>query len=93
MNYLSLPFDSRLVDCSNWDHKMELFKARLAQWKARYLSLGGRLTLIKSVINSILIYALSVCILHVNVQNKLHGIMSKFLWGGSEHSNKLHLVN
>lgn len=58
---------------------VDLFGAGLAKWKTRHLSMGGKLTLIKSVLNFISIYALSVHILPVQVRNRLHSLMSKFL--------------
>lgn len=78
MNYLGLSLRGRVLDYKSWDHVIDLFRARLAQWKTRHLSMGGRLTLIKSVLNSIPIYALSVRIVPVQVRKKLHSIMSKF---------------
>lgn len=51
------------------------------------------LTLIKSVLNSIPIYVHSVRIFPIRVQKTLHNLMSKFLWGGSENSRKLHLMD
>lgn len=51
------------------------------------------MTLIKSMLNSIPIYALSVRLLPVRVQNTLHSLLSKFLWGGLDIRRKLHLVD
>lgn len=82
MKYLGLPIDGRLIDSSSWEHVLELFKVRLAKWKSKHLSIGGRLTLIKSVLSSIPIYVLSVRLLQVGIHNKLHSIMSNFLWEG-----------
>lgn len=93
MKYLGLPIGGRLINFLSWDHVLDIFKGRLAQWQTRHLSLEGRLTLIKLVLNSIPIHTLSVRLLPDGVHNKLHSIMSNFLWGGSENSRKLHLVD
>ncbi|GKA46359.1 RNA-directed DNA polymerase, eukaryota, reverse transcriptase zinc-binding domain protein [Tanacetum coccineum] len=44
----------------NWKVLIDRFKARLSGWKANLLSIGGRLTLIKSVLGSLGIYYLSI---------------------------------
>lgn len=67
MIYHGLPIGGRVVDCSSWEHMVELFKFRLAQCKSKHLSLGERLTFIKSVLKYIHIYALSVHILPADV--------------------------
>lgn len=42
---------------------------------------------------SLPIYALSMRLSPVRVQNVLYSLMSKFLWDGSDNSRKLHLVD
>lgn len=68
---LCLPIGGRIFDCKIWDHVVNMFRYRLTQWKVKPLSMGGRLTLIKFVFNSILMYALFICILLVRVWNTL----------------------
>lgn len=51
------------------------------------------MTIIKLVLNSNPIYALSVRILPVGVRNSLNSLMGRFIWGGSKSSRKLHLVD
>lgn len=93
MPYLGLPIRGKMLDCSSWSHVEELFRSRLILWKSEHLSLGEKFTLIKSVLNSILIYALSVCLLLMGVRNKLYSIMSNFLWEGTDNSRRMHLVD
>lgn len=73
---------------------IDVFRSKLLIWKVKHLSMGSRLTLIKSVLSSIPIYSLLVRLLPVTVRNSLRGIMSRFLWGkGSKERRKMHLVD
>lgn len=59
MNYLGMPlgaFKARGV----WHCLLERMEKRLASWKRIYLSKGGRSTLIKSTLSSLLAYFLSL---------------------------------
>ena len=42
-----------------WDLVMHTIKSRLSAWKSRFLSFGGRLTLLKSVLTSLPVHAIS----------------------------------
>lgn len=82
MKYFGLPLRDRMLCGAEWNGVVDAFRSKLAIWQARHLSLGGRLSLIKSVLSSISIYPHSVRLLPVRVRNTLHSIMSRFFWGG-----------
>lgn len=44
----------------NWKMVIQKFEKRLANWKVNLLFVGGRLTLIKSIINTLGIYYMSM---------------------------------
>nr|GFC06786.1 reverse transcriptase domain, reverse transcriptase zinc-binding domain protein [Tanacetum cinerariifolium] len=48
-----------MTSCSNWNPLVERFLKRLSNWKAKTLSFGGRLTLIRSVLGSLGVYYFS----------------------------------
>lgn len=77
--YIGIPLRSRVLDCNRWNHVIEIFRSKLVIWKTMHISLGGRLTLIMFVLNSIPIYALYVRILFVHVYNTLNRLISLFL--------------
>jgi hypothetical protein len=57
--YLGLPIGGDLTRLTFWDPMVTRLKNRLSGWKSRFLSFGGRLVLLKSVLTSLLVYALS----------------------------------
>ena len=65
----------------------------LASWKIRYLSLGGRVTLLKSVLQQST-YLLSLYFQDSQtVAKEIDKPQSRFLEGGCDFKRKLHLVN
>ena len=58
--YLGLPLGAKHKDTKVWDGVEERFRNRLALWKRQYISKGGRLTLIKSVLSNMPTYLLSL---------------------------------
>jgi hypothetical protein len=66
---------------------------RLAGWKRLYLSKGGRLTLIKSMLSNLPTYFLSLFPILVSVANRIEKLQRDFLWGGLDNESKFHLVN
>ena len=75
---LGAPFKSEVV----WDGVEEQFRKRLAMWKRRYISKGGRLTLIRNTLSSMPIYFMSLFYLPRKVRLRLEKIQRDFLWGG-----------
>lgn len=71
---------------------IEMFEKRLARWKIDFLSKGGRLTLIKSILTNLPIYFLSAVPILVKVAKKLGNIQCHLLWGDNEINRKYQLV-
>ena len=61
-----------------WKSLLDRFHKRLCNWKAKMLSIGGRLTLVKSVLRSLGIYYMSLFKVIVAVQKKLEGMRVLF---------------
>jgi len=57
--YLGLSIGGDPRRLAFWDPVMHTIKSKLPSWKSRFLSYGGRLTLLKSVLTSLTVYALS----------------------------------
>ncbi|GKB90907.1 putative RNA-directed DNA polymerase, eukaryota, reverse transcriptase zinc-binding domain protein [Tanacetum coccineum] len=58
--YLGLPIGCNMSLISNWKMLIDCFHLRLSSWKANLLSIGGRLTLLKAVLDSLGIYYFSI---------------------------------
>ena len=64
---------------------VERLKSRLSRWKGRFLSMAGRISLIKFVLSSILLFYMYLFKMPSKVVNKIVRIQRNFLWGlGSE---------
>ncbi|GJV55352.1 RNA-directed DNA polymerase, eukaryota, reverse transcriptase zinc-binding domain protein [Tanacetum coccineum] len=81
-NYLGLPVGSNMKSIASWKMLIDHFCSRLSTWKASLLPIGGRLTLIKSVLGSLGIYYLLIFRAPESVLNDLERIRSNFFWGG-----------
>ena len=87
--YLGLPVGSKMNRISHWQGFVDRFQTKLSSWKASLLSIGGRLTLIKSILGSIGIYYMSIFKVPVCIINRLESIRAKFFWGGDADRRKL----
>jgi len=80
--YLGLPIrgnPSRLVF---WEPLISRIRSRLSGWKSKHLSLGGRLVLLKSVLSSLPVYALSFFKAPSGIVSSMESILNNFFWGG-----------
>jgi hypothetical protein len=68
---------------------LEQLKNRLNSWGNKYVSLGGRIVLLNSVLNAIPIFYLSFLKILVKVLKKVTRIQREFLWGGARGGRKV----
>ncbi|GJY95770.1 RNA-directed DNA polymerase, eukaryota, partial [Tanacetum coccineum] len=71
-----------------WDEVVEKVTSRLSRWKMKTLSIGGRLTLLKSVLGSMPIFHMSIFKVPSSVLQRLESIRSRFFKGHDLGSNK-----
>ncbi|GJV95289.1 putative RNA-directed DNA polymerase, eukaryota, reverse transcriptase zinc-binding domain protein [Tanacetum coccineum] len=88
-SYLGIPLGANMNLISNWQTLIDRFRAKLSSWKASTLSIGGRLTLIKSVLGSLEIYYMSIFKCPKSVLNSLKAMRASFFWGGSGDKRKM----
>ena len=87
--YLGLPIGANPRWSDTWDPIVKKCERKLAKWKQKLLSFGGRVTLIKSVLNSIPIYFLSFFKAPNKVLDKWVWIQRLLLWGGGGEEKKI----
>lgn len=59
----------------------------------RYLSLGGHLTLIKSMLTNSPTYSLSLFEMPIGILRKIKQLFRSFLWGEKDSNRKVNLVS
>nr|GEV26566.1 RNA-directed DNA polymerase, eukaryota [Tanacetum cinerariifolium] len=72
---------------SAWKEVIDKVRSRLSKWKSKTLSIGGRLTLLKSVLGSIPIFYMSLYRVSKKVLSTLESIRSHF-FNGHDSNNK-----
>jgi hypothetical protein len=90
--YLGLPIGANPKSPSTWDPLLEHLRNRLLSWRNKHISLGGRIVLINSVLNAILIFFLSFMKMPVSVWKKVVKIQRQFLWGSVRGGKKISWV-
>ncbi|KAJ0454927.1 putative RNA-directed DNA polymerase [Helianthus annuus] len=90
--FLGLCVGSNMNRTMNWQPVVDVFEKRLSIWKASLLSIGGRVVLIRSVLESLPCYYFSLYRAPVKVIHDLEALIRKFLWGGNSEVKKVHWV-
>lgn len=75
--YLGLPLGEKVNTSAVWDGISESVKESCLCWKRKYLSLGGKLMLINSVLDSLPAYTMSLFSVLVSVLKRLDKL---FFW-------------
>ncbi|GKV47213.1 hypothetical protein SLEP1_g54131 [Rubroshorea leprosula] len=61
--YLGVSIGEKCRSIATWRPMIESFKKKLASWKNKFISLGGRITLLNSVLSSLPVFTMSVYLL------------------------------
>ena len=76
-----------------WEPVILRIQKRLAMWKCKFLSFGGRVTLINSVLTSLPLYYMSIFKAPIGVIKRIDKIRRAFLWGGNGEKRKWRKLN
>lgn len=64
----------------------------MSSWSTNHLSKAGRLIMIKSVLQTILIHLMSCIRIPKQICVAIEKYIRKFYWGGNQSSNKIHWI-
>ncbi|GKD89986.1 RNA-directed DNA polymerase, eukaryota, reverse transcriptase zinc-binding domain protein [Tanacetum coccineum] len=87
--YLGIKVGGSMARIRSWDEIVDKVKSRLSKWKMNTLSIGGRMTLLKSVLSSTPIYYMSMFKVPSQVLKCLEGIRRSFFIGADLKENKI----
>jgi len=87
--YLGLEIGGNPRKVQFWEPVVNKINARLITWKGRFLSMAGRICVIKSVFTSIPLFYLSFFKALVSVCNKIKCIQRRLLWDWSRDNRSI----
>ncbi|GKA17175.1 RNA-directed DNA polymerase, eukaryota [Tanacetum coccineum] len=90
--YLGTKVGGNMARVSEWKEVIDKVMKRLSKWKLKALSIGGRLTLIKSVLGSTPLFSMSSFKAPMTVLQNLEAIRSRFFHGHEMGSNQMSWV-
>ncbi|KAJ9559906.1 hypothetical protein OSB04_005066 [Centaurea solstitialis] len=90
--YLGLPVGENMRKKAAWSVVIEKVKKKLNAWKSKCLSIGGRFTLIQSVLTALPLHFFSLFKAPSSIIKSLDSIRRGFFWGFSEREKKLHWI-
>ena len=65
----------------DWLLLVTQFEKKISHWTNRFMSLGGRLVLIRSVLSSMPVYWMALVMIPTSILDKLRKMIFSFLWG------------
>lgn len=75
-----------------WNGRVEKCTRRLTNWKSQYLSRGGRLTRINSILDTLPSYLMFIFPIPATVSRIIYVRRRKFFWQGNDDKKKDHQV-
>nr|GEU69853.1 hypothetical protein [Tanacetum cinerariifolium] len=91
--YLGILVCDNMSSIKAWDEAISKMKKRLSRWKLNTLSVGGRLTLLKSMLGSTPIYNMSIFKVPKYVLNLMESLRRNFFNGIQDGDRKITWVN
>lgn len=91
--YLGLPISHKRPTRNQVQFIVDKVRSRLANWKTKFLSKAGRMTLISSTLLAIPAYYMQAISLPTSTLHDIDSICNNFLWGEEGGKKKIHLVN
>ncbi|KAJ9536674.1 hypothetical protein OSB04_un000147 [Centaurea solstitialis] len=86
IRYLGVPLSPVALKSADYGVLVTKIKNRLANWKSKFLSFGGRQQLITSVLQSLQLYWMAIFVLPTTVVHEIESLIRDFLWTQGEPS-------
>ncbi|GJS89323.1 RNA-directed DNA polymerase, eukaryota [Tanacetum coccineum] len=87
--YLGVTVGGNMSRCKAWSDIVSKLRSRLFRWKTKTLSIGGRLTLLKSVLGASPLYCMSIFKAPKGVLKEMESIRNKFFIGADNWDKKI----
>ncbi|CAL1367787.1 unnamed protein product [Linum trigynum] len=91
--YLGVPVIHGRLTKLTYRYILDKIDSKLTAWKARTLSLAGRVTLAKAVLEAIPLYAMQTTLLPASVCDTIDRKIRWFVWGSQVGKRKVHLIS
>ncbi|XP_057739856.1 uncharacterized protein LOC130956947 [Arachis stenosperma] len=92
VRYLGIPLGANPRLVKTWKPIIDKVEDRLSLWKAKFLNKAGKLVLIKSVLNSLPVYYLSLYKMPKGVADRIIGLQRRFQWSKEDGNNGIPMV-
>jgi len=92
-NYLGVPIFKGKPKASYLQPVADKIKMKLSAWKASLLSMAGRVQLARSVIQSMMMYSISLYSWPVSLLKEVERYVRNFIWSGDKDKRKLVTVS
>jgi hypothetical protein len=89
--YLGFQLKIGAYSPADWHWLVNLFERKINFWCNKWLSIGGRLILVKSVLESLAVFWMSLAKIPQKTLNSLRRLASNFLWNGHGKKHSFHL--
>lgn len=87
--YLGAPIFKGRPKCSYFQPIADRVRIKLASWKASLLSIAGRVQLVKSVVQSMLIHTMSIYSWPIKILREIEKWIKNFIWSGDVIKRKM----
>nr|GEZ33599.1 RNA-directed DNA polymerase, eukaryota [Tanacetum cinerariifolium] len=87
--YLGVIVGDNMSRLSAWSNSIQKIHAKLSKWKVKTLSIGGRLTLLKSVLGATPVYNMSIFKAPSLVLHEMEMLRNNFFIGGDVQGKKI----
>nr|GEZ26999.1 hypothetical protein [Tanacetum cinerariifolium] len=87
--YLGVMVGDHMSRYSAWSNTIKKVRAHLSKWEVKTLFVGGKLTLLKSVLGAVLVYNMSIYKAPKGVLHEMEMLRNKFFNGADSLENKI----